>query len=82
MIVLADPIDLDTLRLREEFVSMPGLSVTAAQAARLLSVRLDHARDILGTLERERFLTRAADGVYRRSIVPTVGRSVDCGRYL
>ena len=68
MIVLADtPIDRDALRLRNEFLEMPGLSVTVPQTARLFGVRLDHAADMLERLEREGFLMRDTDGAFRRS---------------
>ena len=68
MIVLEDtPIDRDSLRLRNEFLEMPGLSVTVPQTARLFGVRLDHAIDMLERLEREGFLMRDPDGAFRRS---------------
>jgi hypothetical protein len=67
MITLAEPTDLDALRLRSEFLALPGLTVTPAQTARLLGIRLDHAVTILTDLERERFLTHADDGSYRRA---------------
>jgi Fic family protein len=69
MIVLGGPVDLDTLRLRNEFLSMPGLSITRPQVARLLGVRLDHARAMLEELEHEGFLVCDADGDYRRAAV-------------
>jgi hypothetical protein len=69
MIVLGDPVDLDTLRLRNEFLSMPGLCITTAQTARLLGVRLDHARAMLDELEHEGFLICDAKGEYRRAAV-------------
>ena len=37
---LARPVDGDLLRLRTEFLAMPGLCLTARQTARLLSVRV------------------------------------------
>ena len=67
MITLAEPTDLDALRLRSEFLALPGLKVTPAQTARLLGIRLDHAVTILTDLERERFLMHADDGSYRRA---------------
>jgi DNA-binding IclR family transcriptional regulator len=66
MIALAEPTDLDTLRLRNEFLEMPGLSVTIPQAARLFGVRQDRAATMLGTLEHEGFLRHDKDGAYRR----------------
>ena len=69
MIKFAGPIERDSLRLRSEFLDLPGLSVTPAQAARLLGIRLEHARTLLADLERERFLTGMANGAYRRAEV-------------
>jgi hypothetical protein len=66
MLTFADATDLDTLRLRGEFVAMPGLVITSAQAARLLGVRVERAASILEGLEREGFLVRTADGSFRR----------------
>ena len=67
MIAAAAPIEADALRLRHEFLSVPTLSLTVQQVARLLGVRTVHAAELLASLERERLLTRAADtGAYRR----------------
>lgn len=60
------PIEQDMLRLRNEFIEMPGLTVTITQTARLFGVRLAHAADMLALLEREGFLTRDECGSYRR----------------
>ena len=69
MIVLAEPSDLDTLRVRTEFLEMPGLCVTIAQATRLFGVREKRAADMLATLEREGFLTRDGCGAFCRTHV-------------
>jgi hypothetical protein len=66
MIVLAEPTDLDSLRLRNEFLEMPGLAVTIRQAARLVGVRTERAADMLDALEHEGFLTHEQDGTYHR----------------
>lgn len=66
MIVTAAPIDADLLRLRHEFLCMPGLCLSVPQAARLIGVRLEHATNILTTLEAEGFLMQMADGTFRR----------------
>jgi hypothetical protein len=66
MITMASPVDADLLRLRHEYISSPMLSLTAAQVARLLSVRIDKAIVILSTLEEESWLTRTPTGLYRR----------------
>lgn len=70
MIALANPIDADQLRLRHEFLALPGLVVTTAQVARLLDVRVAHAADMLASLERDGFLIRTPAGTFRRSDPP------------
>jgi hypothetical protein len=65
MIVAADPIEADVLRLRHEFLSLPGLRLTLPQIARLLNVRLDHADALVSALAGEGFLVRNADGICR-----------------
>lgn len=67
MILLdAPPMERDMLRLRNEYLEMPGLCVTVSQAARLFGVRTDHAAEMLEALVREDFLFRDGDGNYRR----------------
>jgi len=67
MIVLeALPIGQDALRLRSEFLDMPGLALSVPQTARLLGVRFDYAAEMLAQLECEGFLCRDDDGRYRR----------------
>jgi hypothetical protein len=65
MIIAADPIDADVLRLRHEFLSLPGLRLTVPQLARMLDVRVDQAEMVVNTLVEEGFLIRTADGVER-----------------
>lgn len=67
MIVAAAPTDLDALRLRNEFLEMPGLAISVPQAARMLGLRSEHAAAILETLASERFLTQTAAGLYQRA---------------
>jgi hypothetical protein len=67
VIVLAEPTDLDMLRVRSEFLEMPGLCMTIVQAARLFGVREKRATDIFSALEREGFLTHDDRGVFRRA---------------
>ena len=69
MIVAAAPTDLDSLRLRNEFLEMPGLTISASQAARMLGLRSEHAAAILESLASERFLTQTPTGLYRRAMV-------------
>jgi len=68
MITFADPIDLDTLRIRHEFITVPDLRVSAHQIASAIHVAPRHANAALESLVREGFLARTADGQYRRSI--------------
>ena len=66
MIAFADAIDADALRLRHEFLTMPGLILTVAQTARLLDLSRPHAQRLLDALEGEGFIGGRA-GLYRRS---------------
>jgi len=68
MISVAAPIEADVLRLRHEFLSMPTLSLTVPQVARLLGVRTEYAAELLHALTQERLLTSADSGAYRRSM--------------
>jgi len=67
MIVTAEPTDLDALRVRSEFLAMPGLVLSIPQVARMLGLRSEHAATILEGLARECFLTETAQGAYRRA---------------
>lgn len=53
-------------RIRAEYVDMPGLNLTVAQAARLWGVSIGHAERLLSEMVDERFLERDARGLYRR----------------
>jgi hypothetical protein len=68
MIAVSAPIDADTLRIRHEFLAMPGMCLPVPQAARLLGVSLNHAAEMLDVLEEEGFLIRTPDGQYRRAL--------------
>ena len=57
MITMASPVDADLLRLQHEFLSQRTLSLTAGQVARLLSIRMDHALEVLATLVQDGWLT-------------------------
>ena len=59
---------LDSLlrRVRNEFVEMPGLSLTEGQASRLWQVDPTTAADLLRRLVDARFLARTGAGHYRR----------------
>jgi len=67
MIAVAAPIEADVLRLRHEFLSMPALTLTVPQVARLLGVRTEYAAELLTALTQDRLLTRAETGAYHRS---------------
>jgi hypothetical protein len=67
MIAVSAPIDADTLRIRHEFLAMPGMRLAVPQAARLLGVSLHHAAEMLDLLEAEGFLIHTPDGQYRRA---------------
>ena len=75
MIVAAAPTDLDSLRLRNEFLEMPGLSMGVSQVARMLGLRSEHAAAILETLASEKFLTQTPTGLYHRAMVLQRGPS-------
>jgi DNA-binding MarR family transcriptional regulator len=63
----AEVLDLDVLRLRGEFLEMPGLIINNSQVARLLDVLVPHASELLDALEKEDFLIRVPSGSYRRA---------------
>jgi predicted ArsR family transcriptional regulator len=64
MIIVADPIDADTLRTRHEFLTRRGLQASADDMAERLDVPLRHAVIILESLVRDGFLERTPDGRY------------------
>ena len=71
MVIFAEAIDADVLRMRHEFLDMPGLVLTVPQTARLYDLSTSHARAMLDTLEHEGFLVSSPNGAYRRSAPPT-----------
>jgi hypothetical protein len=54
------------MRIRMEYVEMPGLRLTSRQAGRLWNLDQPACEDILETLVRERFLSQTRDGAYLR----------------
>jgi Fic family protein len=58
-----DPI---LLRIRAEYLEMPGLMLTSAQAQRLWGLDAETCRQFLDLLTSERFLDRRANGTYAR----------------
>ena len=67
MITLAEPIDLDTLRIRHEFLAVPDLRVSVDAVATVYQIASRHALLALESLAWEGFLERTADGQYVRS---------------
>ena len=55
-----------TRRVQAEYTEMPGLSVTLAQAQRLLGIDRDTCVVVMRTLVEGRFLKRTAEGRYVR----------------
>jgi hypothetical protein len=70
MISIADAIDADALRVRHEFLDMPGLVLTVAQTAKLYALSNSHARALLDSLVAEGFLIGDAGSRYRRPVPP------------
>jgi Fic family protein len=66
MIAFADPIDLDALRIRHEFLTLPDLHTSAENVAALLGVTERHALVALDALVAEGFLERIPDRQYAR----------------
>lgn len=59
--------------IRAEFLEMPGLALTLAQAARLFGIDVRQAKQDLQRLLDERFLVRDARGAFRRRDVFVLG---------
>ena len=55
------------LRVRAEFLEMPGLTVTVAQAARLWALDTDVCSAVLSALEEARFLRRTRQATFARA---------------
>ena len=64
MIAIAEPIDADVLRVRNEFLTRPDLHASADAVARLIDISPRHAMVILDSLVHEEFLDRTADGAF------------------
>ena len=70
MITFAEPIDLDTLRIRHEFILVPDRRASVSQIAAALDIAPRHALAVLEGLVAERFLERTLDGQYVRVMRP------------
>ena len=73
MVCFAEAIDADVLRIRHEFLDMPGLVLTVAQTARLYALSAAHAHALLDALVAEGFLVCRSTGDYRRATPLTRG---------
>ncbi|MGH9140521.1 MAG: hypothetical protein ACRD2I_05195 [Vicinamibacterales bacterium] len=62
--------DRDLARLREEFVSLPGMCLDLPQVARLVDVDKVCAAHLLEELEAEGLLVRSTRPIYRRASLP------------
>ena len=67
MIAHTPSMDADQVRLRHEFLSMPGLVLTVAQSARVLGITRKTAEQLLRSLEADGYLTRIGVERYRRA---------------
>lgn len=76
MISVAAPIDADTLRIRHEFLVLPGLHTSVDACAHALSVSQRQATHILETLVQEGFLRRTSDGKYARHSTNGTGATI------
>jgi DNA-binding IclR family transcriptional regulator len=65
--LLSPGVEHDLHALRQEFLDMPGLCLTAAQVVRLLGVPSEEADFMLTTLQAEGYLIRTMSGAYRRT---------------
>jgi hypothetical protein len=63
-----DPASLEE-RVRGEFLEMPGLRLTAAQASRLWALDAGTSRQLLDGLTQSGFLARTREGAYLRASV-------------
>ena len=70
MITVAEPIDLDALRIRNEFLTLPDLCASVDSCSQFLDVPPRHALLILESLVHDGFLRRNSDGRYVRSSSP------------
>src|ERR1700686_5819707 len=55
-------------RIRSEYLEMPGLKLTCAQAQRLWAMDQQTCAEVLDSLTEDRFLRRRDDGTYARLV--------------
>jgi len=75
VIIVAEPIEADALRLRHEFLTLPDLCASVDACAQFLDVPPRHARAMLDSLVDEGFLQRNGDGRYMRVAPPRSSRT-------
>jgi hypothetical protein len=63
----AEPVHDVVRRVRAEFLEMPGLKLTAAQTARLLSVDPELCNQVLAALVESRFLAETPNSRFVRA---------------
>ncbi len=62
------PVQDDVMRrIRGEYLEMPGLRLTTAQAQRLWNLDRRTCEELLGTLVQSRFLSKTRDGSFVRA---------------
>ena len=62
-------------KIQREFIEMPGLRLTAAQARRLWNLDREVCDALLGALVDARFLNQTRDGAFvRKDVAPYQGR--------
>lgn len=59
-------------RVRAEYLEMPGMRLTRAQAARLWGLNDETCGELLDSLIKEKFLERRHDGMYARLTEGTI----------
>jgi hypothetical protein len=60
-------------RIRSEYLEMPGLKLTCAQAQRLWAMDQQTCSEVLHSLTEDRFLRRRDDGTYARLVEGSMG---------
>jgi hypothetical protein len=65
--VAAETFERLARRIRNEYLEMPGLSLTLGQAERMWQLRHRECEDLLGALVESGFLTRTSGGAFVRA---------------
>jgi len=63
-----EPIDIDVLRLRHEFLTRPDLRLSSQTVALMLDISRRRAERLLESLAREGFLQSESNGDFRRGV--------------